>query len=182
MKFKLSLIFLLLTKTVSFGQDGDSVLYAYLDSLVSEMKLTNHIETGHIWALMIYSEVNGQYGYAKGFILDRDNYRDSSEHLTPTLALSDSINIRLIAQPLSDSLCLIQYKWRGSTYFLVDTCYLFHFGETYVAFAKSIYTQDELRKTVTYWYLGPSSTEEREVVKIYRDDENRTLFCRSETY
>lgn len=181
MKFNLSLIFLLLTKTVSFGQDGDAVFYAYLDSIVSETKLTNHIETSHIWALMIYREENGQYGYAKGFMIDHDNYRDSSEHRTPTLTLSDSCNVRLIAQPLTDSLCLIQYKWRGSTDFLVDTCYLFHFGETYVAFAKSIYTHDELCKTVTYWYMGPSSTEERELVKIYRDDENRTLFCRYES-
>jgi hypothetical protein len=182
MKFKLSLILLLLTKTVGFGQDGEAELRAYQDSIVSETKLSNQIETGNIWALMIYGGVNGQYGYAKGFIIDRESYSDTSEHFTPTLTSADSCNMRVIVEPLTDSLCLIQYKWKGSIDFIVDTCYLFHYGASYIAFLKPIYTKDALRKTVTYWYYGPSSTDEREVVKIYRDEENRTLFCRYETY
>lgn len=166
---------------MSFGQDGDVELRAYQDSIVSETKLTNHIDTGKILDLIIYFSMIGDYGEAKGFMIDRFNYRDTIEHFTPTLTLRDSCNFRVIVEPLTDSLCLIQYKWKGSTDFIVDTCYLFHYRASYIAFVKSIYTKDVLRKTVTYWYYGPSSTDEREVVKIYRDEENRTLFCRYET-
>ncbi len=181
MKFKLSLIFLLLTKTVSFGQDGDSVLYAYLDSLVSEMKLTNKIETDKISAILIYSGDNALYGDGKGFMIDWENYSDTIDNFTPTLTSSDSCNIRLITFPFTDSLCIIKYKWYGATGFFEDTCYLFHDRYHYIAFSKANYTKDIISKTVIYWYLGPSSTDEREVVKIYRDEENRTLFCRYET-
>ncbi|WP_027420556.1 hypothetical protein [Crocinitomix catalasitica] len=161
---------------IGFGQENDDT-WKYLDSVLTETKLVQEINNDSITALMIFYNVyETGGGEAKGFLVDNNIPGGKIDNDLSIPNCTDSCDIRMETYAYSDSLFIIKYKWKGSENFITDTCYLFHYNGSYMAYSKGIYNNKTLKLTQYQWYLGPASTDQREVILICSRERKKTIF------
>lgn len=151
---------------------------SYLDTVIAEVELVKDIEPDSIGSILIFSSIgeNGM-GEAKGFLIDQNTRRIPRDSTEKIPICTDSASIGFEGTPYSDSLYIIKFKWgKRAKYFTVDTCYLFHRGSSYMAYPLSIYSDDAVRLTSHRWYMGPASTDAREVLEICIGAGRKTKF------
>lgn len=176
---KILTILSLFVAIIGYSQENQK-LKEQMDQVFRETKLVHAIDNELITSLMIFSFVidNG-YGIAKGFLVVNNIKRRlyNKDYIEDYNACED---VRLEAFPYSDSLFIIKYKWRQSKDFVVDTCYLFHHFDSYIAYPKKLYNESILYGTMFQWLSGPASTDERDVVQIFVGVDRRIQFVNCE--
>ena len=173
---KIISILLIFVCKVGLAQDNSNY-WQFMDSVLTETKLVQEIDNDSISALMIFNhiyETGG--GIAKGFLVENNIPGGTIDNDLPIPNCNDSCNVRMEAYKYSDSLFIIKYKWRGSKTFMADTCYLFHYRGSYMAYPIGIYSEKTLKLTQHQWYLGPASTDERDVIQICTKEARTTIF------
>lgn len=171
-------IFLAIGFNKNLVAQDNAQLASWMDTILFETELVRELKTDNISTFLIYHNLgNSGFGEAKGFLVDNNIPSGTNDNALPMQRCDNQSDIRMDAQPFDDSLFIIKYKWSFSVEFEIDTCYIFHYDGIYVAFPKRLYDEKSLSETVSQWYRGPASTDEREVIRICTE-ENRTLFCR----
>ena len=153
----------------AFAQETDTI-DTYRDSVLANTEEVFQLNQKDIGTILIFNFIyeNG-YGEAKGFIVVEEDSLNTN--------CSQDCDTKLKIESYNDSLFIINYKNRHSKDFIIDTCYLYRNGNNYMAYPMKLNSSDVTEKTINSWIFGPSSSEERDVVRFCFIEGRDESFC-----
>jgi len=148
--------------------------YENIDSLIKyEVKPITKVNVDSISSLLVYRD---EYFNAKGFLVENNITGGTIDVELPIPICENKVDERLILELISDSTFRIQYKYRNSKDFIIDTCLIFSMNSSYFAIPLGLYTPDYIKDSFFSWSIGPTSNDERDVIQICEDEEGKLIF------
>lgn len=160
MKF---LIFILTISTALSAQDLENKLI-YKDS-IQELVMLNSISEENISTLKVCLDLYD----CKGFITEKD---------TSGVTLHQ-MDVRAIITKLSEFEFEIEYKYRNSNHFIVDTFNIYCLNNSWsIALPLDKVNDDFNSDNMGFWHFIPASTDERDVVYVLKDNEKIIFYLK----